>query len=68
MDKGGAGSSEPIHPLIEKALTSRVPIAELIGFQIEEIGSGRAALSLRAGPQHANPMGTATRRDSLRHG
>jgi uncharacterized protein (TIGR00369 family) len=50
--------SEPVHPLIEKALTSKVPIAELIGFRVEEVGGGRAAVSLRAGPQHANPMGT----------
>jgi uncharacterized protein (TIGR00369 family) len=51
-------SSEPVHPLIEKALSSRTPIAELIGFRIEEIGGGRAVGSLRSGPQHANPMGT----------
>src|SRR5580700_1211821 len=53
-----ASSSEPVHPLIEKALTSKVPIAELIGFRVEEIGGGRAVGSLRSGPQHANPMGT----------
>ena len=47
-----------MHPLIEKALASKVPIAELIGFDVEEIGEGRAVASLRAGPQHANPMGT----------
>jgi uncharacterized protein (TIGR00369 family) len=50
--------SEPVHPLIEKALTSKVPIAELIGLRVEEVGGGRAVVSLRAGPQHANPMGT----------
>lgn len=58
MDKGGAGSSEPIHPLIEKALASEVPVAELIGFRVEEVGSWCARVSMRAGPQHANPMGT----------
>ncbi len=58
MDKGKACSSKPVHPLIEKALASKVPIAELIGFRVEEIGDGRAAASLRAGPSHANPMGT----------
>lgn len=57
-EKGATGSSEPRHPLIEKALAGKVPIAELIGFQVEEIGGGRAILTLRAGPQHANPMGT----------
>jgi uncharacterized protein (TIGR00369 family) len=51
-------SSEPVHPLIEKVLSSKVPIAELIGFRVEEIGGGRAVGSLPAGPQHANPMGT----------
>jgi uncharacterized protein (TIGR00369 family) len=51
-------SSDAVHPLIEKALTSKVPIAELIGFRVEEIGGGRAVGWLRSGPQHANPMGT----------
>lgn len=57
-DQGATRPSEPIHPLIEKARTSKVPIAELIGFRVEEIDGGRAVVSLRAGPQHANPMGT----------
>jgi uncharacterized protein (TIGR00369 family) len=50
--------SESVHPLVEKVLASRPPIAELIGFSIEEIGGGRAVGSLHSGPQHANPMGT----------
>jgi len=54
----GARSPGPVHPLIEKALASKVPIAELIGFRVEEIGGGRAVVSLRTGPQHADPMGT----------
>jgi uncharacterized protein (TIGR00369 family) len=49
---------DPVHPLIEKALTTRVPISELIGFRVEEIGAGRAVGILDAGPRHANPMGT----------
>src|SRR5260370_30982755 len=53
-----ASSPEPIHPLIERALTSKIPIAELIGFAVEELAGGRAVASLRSGPQHANPMGT----------
>src|ERR1700687_4884810 len=53
-----ASSPEPIHPLIERALTSKIPIAELIGFSVEELGGGRAVASLHSGPQHANPMGT----------
>ena len=35
-----------------------VPIARLIGFEAKEIGEGRATVTLAAGPQHANPMGT----------
>jgi uncharacterized protein (TIGR00369 family) len=58
VEKGGTSSSEPVHPLIEHALASKVPIAELIGFRVEEVAGGRAVVSLRAGPQHANPMGT----------
>ncbi len=50
--------TEPVHPLIEKARAAKVPIAELLGFHVEEIGAGRAVGTLRAGPQHANPMGT----------
>ena len=53
-----ARSSGAVHPLIERARTSPVPIAELIGFRVEEIGGGRSVASLRSGPQHANPMGT----------
>ena len=46
-----ASSAEPVHPLIERALTSKAPIAALIGFDVEEIGGGRAVASLRSGPQ-----------------
>ena len=35
-----------------------MPIASLIGFDVEEIDAGRAVASLQTGPQHANPMGT----------
>jgi uncharacterized protein (TIGR00369 family) len=30
----------------------------LIGFQAKEIKDGRASVTLAAGPEHANPMGT----------
>jgi len=30
--------SQAVHPLIERARTSTVPIAALIGFDVEEIG------------------------------
>jgi len=51
-------SSCNTHPLIRKALETNVPIGELIGFTVGEIGDGRAVGSFQAGPQHANPMGT----------
>src|SRR5467141_1866119 len=57
VDRADVRSSDAVHPLIERARTSPVPIAELIGFGVEELGGGRAVASLRSGPQHANPMG-----------
>ncbi|HEY2545942.1 MAG TPA: PaaI family thioesterase [Candidatus Acidoferrum sp.] len=35
-----------------------VPIARLLGFEVTEGGEGRAVVMLKAGLQHANPMGT----------
>src|SRR6267378_7137180 len=35
-----------------------VPVARLIGFEAKEIADGRAVVTLAAGQQHANPMGT----------
>src|SRR2546422_8954506 len=58
VEKGTTSSSETAHPLIKKVLASKPPIAELIGFSVEEISDGRAVGSLQSGPQHANPMGT----------
>ena len=40
------------------AKTNDVPVARLIGFEAKEIADGRAIVTLAAGPQHANPMGT----------
>ncbi|HXW57349.1 MAG TPA: PaaI family thioesterase [Candidatus Cybelea sp.] len=42
----------------ERASRNDVPIARLIGFEAKDIGEGRAVVTLSAGPQHANPMGT----------
>ena len=47
-----------VHPLIERAQHSTTPIADLLGFRIDEARDGRAVTSMLAGPQHANPMGT----------
>jgi uncharacterized protein (TIGR00369 family) len=38
--------------------TNEVPVARLIGFEVKEIADGRAVVTLAAGSQHANPMGT----------
>ena len=57
VDKRITDSSEIAHPLVDKALFSKAPIAELIGFGVEEIRDGRAVGLLQSGPQHANPIG-----------
>ena len=56
--KGTTSSTESVHTLVEKVLAAKPPIAELLGFDVEEIGDGRAVGVMQAGPQHANPMGT----------
>ena len=40
------------------AKVNGVPVARLIGFEVVHAADGRATISLSAGPQHANPMGT----------
>jgi uncharacterized protein (TIGR00369 family) len=49
---GQDNSHPPRRPL------PRAPVAELVGFEITEGGDGRAVMTLQAGPQHANPMGS----------
>jgi uncharacterized protein (TIGR00369 family) len=39
-------------------MQKRPPAAELIGWEVPEAADGRALVTLQAGPQHANPMGT----------
>jgi uncharacterized protein (TIGR00369 family) len=34
------------------------PVGRLIGFEAKEWADGRSVVTLAAGPQHANPMGT----------
>jgi uncharacterized protein (TIGR00369 family) len=41
-----------------RAKTNDVAVARLVGFEAKEIADGRAIVTLTAGPQHANPMGT----------
>jgi uncharacterized protein (TIGR00369 family) len=44
--------------LIQRMMQRRPPVAELVGFEVPEAGGGRSVVTLQAGPQHANPMGT----------
>lgn len=41
-----------------KARANDMPMGHLIGFETKVSGDGRAVVTLAAGPQHANPMGT----------
>ena len=59
--------TNPAHPKPERPMKSlrpavpsdvRMPIADLIGFEISEVSTARAVTTLQTGPQHANPMGT----------
>ena len=50
-------NSKGEHPLIVVGREG-MPVGELIGFKIIEAGDGRAVVTLEAGPQHTNPMGT----------
>ena len=43
---------------MDNVKTNAVPVAQLIGFEVQEIADGRALVTLTAGQQHANPMGT----------
>jgi uncharacterized protein (TIGR00369 family) len=45
------------HPLMARAREG-MPVGKLIGFELAEMGDGRAVVTLVAGPQHTNPMGT----------
>ncbi len=58
MQGDGSKGTEQKLSLHERAISVRPPIAELIGFNVVEIVDGRALVTLEAGPQHANPMGT----------
>jgi uncharacterized protein (TIGR00369 family) len=36
----------------------RAPVGDLIGFRVSEAANGRAVVTLKTGPHHANPMGS----------
>jgi len=44
--------------LLERLKQMPSPASRLIGFEVSEAADGRAVVTLLAGPQHANPMGT----------
>jgi uncharacterized protein (TIGR00369 family) len=44
--------------LSNKAKANDMPVGRLIGFETKEAADGRAVITLVAGSQHANPMGT----------
>jgi uncharacterized protein (TIGR00369 family) len=49
----------PLQPdFRERAKANDVAVARLIGFEAKEVADGHATVTLSAGPQHANPMGT----------
>ena len=39
-------------------MANDVPVARLLGFEASDVADGHATVTLSAGPQHANPMGT----------
>jgi uncharacterized protein (TIGR00369 family) len=41
-----------------KAKANEMPVGQLIGFETKEAADGRGVVTLSAGSQHANPMGT----------
>jgi uncharacterized protein (TIGR00369 family) len=56
-ESGITKNSKGEHPLIAIGREG-MPVGKLIGFKLIEVGDGRAVVTLEAGPQHANPMGT----------
>ena len=44
--------------LVNKTKAVGMAVGRLIGFEAEAAGNGRSVVTLEAGPQHANPMGT----------
>jgi uncharacterized protein (TIGR00369 family) len=55
-DAPATPAAEPT--LLHKLMRKRPPVAELLGFEVPEAAGGHAVVTLQAGPQHANPMGT----------
>jgi uncharacterized protein (TIGR00369 family) len=53
-------ATEPTPPseFRARARANDVAVARLIGFQVVKAAAGQGVVTLAAGPQHANPMGT----------
>ena len=43
---------------VQRGELPQPPVARLIGFELTEIGEGRATVTLQAEERHSNPMGT----------
>ena len=61
----GDSNTQPSHPLIEKARRSTVPIAELIGFRVDEITTGACCSVTAFGSPACKSDGPASRRCAL---
>jgi uncharacterized protein (TIGR00369 family) len=53
-----APEAPPQKDFRERVKTNDVAAAKLIGWETQRIAEGHAIVTLQAGPQHANPMGT----------
>ncbi len=53
-----APSSEGVAIAPHRIRDGRSPASRLIGFEVPEAGDGKAVVTLQAGPEHTNPMGT----------
>ncbi len=58
MSPNESGSAGEKRSLLQRTMDGRIAIGELIGFRVPEASDGRAVVTLEAGPQHSNPMGT----------
>jgi len=51
-------AAEPSGSAAERRRLPQAPVGDLIGFNVDDVDSGRATVTLQTGPQHANPLGT----------
>ncbi len=53
-----SADNQPTTSMTNSSAAKEMPIGRLLGFEIKERAEGRAVVTLKAGLQHANPMGT----------